>query len=1353
MTKYRYFLLLPLLLQPLLIGEEADFDELSEFDDEEFLLSKKEDELIGWSLFQSKDQEDTYVINFIDVSMIEFVRFVSKISHMNFQYDLADLNYTLSITAEDPLTVRNIVAILIQNLRSHGLSVLEQENNLILTKSKDINMLPTIYKSEKEEKAPIITRVFTVKNANPTTVGSILRPMLSQGAIVDVLLETRQLLVTDITPNVDKIATLIELLDSSKSALEVEVYHAKHVPTDTLMLVGRQVLEPFIGTAPFLLVPQEETNNLFVVTTPALMERAIEILEDIDSAPKRKFQMALGDRVYLYRITNRKGDELINAVKEIICELQETGTQSSKLIGSLETAKWIPESNSLLFITDAPTQTKIEAILKTLDTPTDARNYFVYKMEKAGKDQMETSLQQLSKSLKKSPSERELVDAINSMRYIKETNSLIFTGTDESLKKLRELLPTFDTAISEFSPTSHYWLYSPQYLTGKELEGAIADLEDRLSSSGLSNEALLHAISSMKWVPSTNTLLFTGSPSVLENIQAMIRLIDAPTGSQSRIFIYKPQALAADQIEVALDELADKLDHKNLSDRNLAQAIDNMTWIPDSQIFIFKGDAGSIDKIQSFLKDLDLTKEVHTASHYFLYNLKYALGPDVILRLEKIAKNLPDKDPNQKLINKVIKDLSYLKEGNALLLTGNPKAIEEVKALIAQFDVPGATPALEKTSFFIYKPINLPALDLEEALKATAEDLKHSGLVDPVLLESIDTMRVVDRTNSLLFTGTKESLEKTKEILANIDIPGGPLGEFAGHTFFIYKVRYLTVPELMRLVQNVIVNLERERSDKNIPVIKALKSAKEIKETNSVIFTGPSPVMQKVAELMKQLDIPGGLGEGELGRQAGSFVIYKPVNVPGPDLIDMVQDFQRTLKQSGIREDTFFETIDNLKYIDRSCYVLISGDEKAVERVQELLLKFDVPGKSEGGLTCLTKSHTSFLIYKLHYNLGDTIQETLKKIGQDLLASDPNLDKEFFTAINSIQWIKMTNSLLATGNPTILTQLKEVIQSVDVPLRQVFIEVLIVQTTLSNNQQFGLQWGSKVQFLDRFAGGISNFPSPNPVTGSTNNSLATPLGRINATATPLASDIVLPSVTAGGFDLGVIGDIILHKGKTFLSLASLVNALQQDNDSVVIMNPKIVAQDNQVSSLFVGQNIPFAGSSIQTTQGGGIQTAANIEYRDVGVSLNITPILGADDIVTLDITNEITQQVNSTTSGVQGITGLQTSRTSLNARVHVPNKHFVALSGMITDQKNRFKSGIPCLGGLPVIGAIFSENDRIDSRNNIVFFVRPIIIDSIEEYKRITENQECLLKDVSIKQFVKEEIDEGIDWVKTPENE
>jgi type III secretion protein C len=358
-------------------------------------------------------------------------------------------------------------------------------------------------------------------------------------------------------------------------------------------------------------------------------------------------------------------------------------------------------------------------------------------------------------------------------------------------------------------------------------------------------------------------------------------------------------------------------------------------------------------------------------------------------------------------------------------------------------------------------------------------------------------------------------------------------------------------------------------------------------------------------------------------------------------------------------------------------------------------------------------------------------------------------------AINSLQWINVTNSLIATGEQDVLSKLKDLVQSLDVPLKQVFIEVLIIETSLNNLQNFGVQWGSLGKYRDKVALGFGNFPGANPLTGSTGNmALSPPLRAVNATTFPnpnTGGGTGIPFVN--GFDLGSIGDIVMHKGRSFISLGALVQALQTDADSTISLNPKLICQDTNNSTIFVGQNIPYTGSTLNVSGGINTSVTSNIEYRDIGMNLSITPYLGNGDVVTLEISNDLSTQINASSNQNIPPNGILTTHTSLNTRVHVPDKHFLVLSGMITDSKTHFKSGIPCLGGLPVIGAAFSENDRADTKNNVIIFIRPQIIHSYNEYKEITEHQENLYKDEMVLPVMKEEFDEGINLVKQPENE
>jgi len=359
-----------------------------------------------------------------------------------------------------------------------------------------------------------------------------------------------------------------------------------------------------------------------------------------------------------------------------------------------------------------------------------------------------------------------------------------------------------------------------------------------------------------------------------------------------------------------------------------------------------------------------------------------------------------------------------------------------------------------------------------------------------------------------------------------------------------------------------------------------------------------------------------------------------------------------------------------------------------------------------------------FLIHKLQYQQGIEVEAALKKIGADM-QTQPNAPQRLLRAIQSLQWIKATNTFLASGDEESLASVKKLIQGLDVPLKQVFIEVLVIETDVRNSMDFGLEWAAGGNWDNKLSFGTSNAiphstsPFMNAVKGTNATSKPSGFGQISA---------------GNGFNLGVIGDLIFHKGRSYLTLGSLVSALQVDGDSTIVLNQKIITQDNKNSKIFVGDNIPFAGSVVQTV-GASQQTTSNIDYRDVGVSLSITPTLGEGDIITLDIKQEITEALGDfEMHSLTDVAGIRTTKTDMSTQVHVPDQHFLILTGMIRNHKSHHKAGIPCLGGIPFLGAAFSKNKKRDDKKNVIVYVRPQIIHSIEDYKSITKNQEELFR-------------------------
>lgn len=431
------------------------------------------------------------------------------------------------------------------------------------------------------------------------------------------------------------------------------------------------------------------------------------------------------------------------------------------------------------------------------------------------------------------------------------------------------------------------------------------------------------------------------------------------------------------------------------------------------------------------------------------------------------------------------------------------------------------------------------------------------------------------------------------------------------------------------------------------------------------------------------------------------------------------------LKKHGlvITQEAGYYVIHNSDHIGEESEIIVKNPQKLTE---ELLASNSLY------MEVKDSERYEFFVYKLQYHEGPEIEEALKKIAADL-RGQPDAPIKLINAIQSLQWVKATNSLLCSSDAETLQKLNKLVESLDMPLRQVFIEVLVIETDVKKSMEFGLQWAAGGQFSNKVGFGLGNFAPSHGQPGT----FASTMQGINATNTPTGLGQI-PLVP--GFDLGVIGDVIMHKGKSYFSLGSLVSALQVDGTSTIVLNQKIITQDNKNSTIFVGDNIPFTGSVVQTV-GQSQQTTANIEYRDIGVSLSITPRLGEGDVITLSLNEEITESVdNEPMNNNMTVNGIRTTKTNMATHVHVPDKHFLVISGMIRNSKAQYKAGLPCLGGLPLIGAAFSKTKKHDEKRNVIIFVRPHIINSFQDYQKLTESQE----EVYRRQANPEDFDAGL---------
>jgi type III secretion protein C len=1403
----------------------------------------------------AEQTKKSYTINFNNVSIKEYLKFISKIADLNFIYDEADLNFNVTIVSEEPADLSNILSALLQVLKIHELSLVDDGVNLVINRQPNTPQLAQIISESTQDMGhlgPLVTRVFKVKNANPSSILSILQSLLSQTAFIELSKETRHIIITDSSLNVEKVSELLKTLDAPQSPLEIGVYQSGSNNALNLVTLATQIVLPLSEGNPLIMVPQQSSNTVFVVSTPFLIEKTLSILKELDKKPlATKEKILLAENILLYQLQYKSADVMLRALKDISSNLTSLGYSSEGLVVTFEKAKYIPETNSILFtgdpvqlkkvldlITsvdvpgkplpnsqnssffiykpvnrsasefseildqfasnldsanftdynlilsikgskivpsvdsilftgDIQTITEVQSVLKTLDVPAMKElineKFFIYHIQTASHEQLAKSLTNVADNLENSNyPDKALIHAIDSMQWIPETNSLFFVGDEAALKQLKDMLPSFDVSTDALLDFTEFLMYTPINIDGETLLQSIETLSKNLQESGLANPILLRTLQNARWIPSTKAIVFTGPPETLARIKTLMPTIDRTSTSteKSTVFIYHPTNVTLQELVNSLNNLADNLPHED----DLYTMLETLRAAQDSQSVVLRGTPEAITKLQEILKILDSSEQSHLSSSndtYFIYKLKETSGDIIIKDLDKIIKNLRASGFDDKDFTKAINSIEWIKSTNSIYVSGNPESLKKIKDLLEEFDV--KTLGQIPSEYLIYKPTKLSAKETLQKLSALQKGLQSSGLSNPELLASLSSVEYVELTDSLIFSGTPAAILSVKEILNVIEseLEGTSIKDVGKKTYLIYKLKYLTGPQLIGYLRNVSQDLVENKTDESNLVV-SIQSARYISEANSVIFTGTQSSLQELQLVIDKFDISS-LAISTTVNPPQAYLVYQPTHLPAGALITILHDFEKQVMNSGLHEPDLFNTINNLKLLEKTGSITLSGTDTSVKQVEDLLKKFDVPSNAEvkdKEVSTIGSLHTdmSFLIYKLKYHQGSEIEDALKKIASELSKNEEKgISNPLIQAIESIQWIQVTNSLLGTGNASSLAKLKNLIENIDVPLQQIFIEVLVVETNLTSALDFGLRWAGQGNFKNKLGYSTGAFP----FTAGTDQfaNFNQTLQSTNASTTPTGSSIPFSS----GFGLGVIGDLIYHKGQSYTALGSLIDCLRQDIDSTIILSQKVIAQDNQPATVFTGDNIPFTGSTVQNVSSNATVFSTNLEYKDIGVSLSITPRVGDDGLISINIDQEISEALNmgntstaSIGSGASGgqitnpnVNGITTSKTSMQTQATIPDKHFLVFSGLMRNQKVKTRSGIPCLGGLPVIGAAFSSTNITTVKKNVIIFVRPEIIQNFKTYKNITERQEDLFRS----QTTAEDFDEGLELVKTPDDE
>jgi len=276
------------------------------------------------------------------------------------------------------------------------------------------------------------------------------------------------------------------------------------------------------------------------------------------------------------------------------------------------------------------------------------------------------------------------------------------------------------------------------------------------------------------------------------------------------------------------------------------------------------------------------------------------------------------------------------------------------------------------------------------------------------------------------------------------------------------------------------------------------------------------------------------------------------------------------------------------------------------------------------------------------------------------------------------------NIIMVASSPAEFKQILSLLKDLDVPPRQVLIEATVAELTLTDDLKYGLEWYIKNRMFE------------------------------------------------GAFNLGTTFGVPTGPGLVYQFISDtqkfnvLINAFATQDKVNLLSTPRLIVLDNQEATIQVGTDVPIVTGEITAADVTQAQPSIlrNIQYRSTGVILRIKPTINTEGLLTLNISQEVSE-MGTNPPGINSPTIL-TRR--INTSVVAAHGESIALGGLMSETKGWSTSKIPFLGDIPVIGPLFKTTSQENRKTELLIFLTPTILSTIDEASKITRDLKKELK-------------------------
>ena len=459
----------------------------------------------------------------------------------------------------------------------------------------------------------------------------------------------------------------------------------------------------------------------------------------------------------------------------------------------------------------------------------------------------------------------------------------------------------------------------------------------------------------------------------------------------------------------------------------------------------------------------------------------------------------------------------------------------------------------------------------------------------------------------------------------------------------------------------------------------------------SITFVGNDNDYRRLLTLIKSYDVKQKMFSSEIkiknSKSSEVFAVLKSLLDSGSWLVSPKNDV----------------SITNL---DKLNSIYISAPQKALEQIQKFISDFDkvvvkqeTVKKDDNIIINAKKNEDKVLSNKFGFDVVDLkfassseIQETINNVINNSSYTF-NDNSSISSQPISIQSYSSGNQLIVSGFSENRKEILKLIEILDKPTKQVFVEAIVAELSSSKAKELGLQF-----------------------SGSSGK----------AGLTILNSNSLGANIAGGDFTSFVNDGIGLTLGpgaKQITSIGALINIIENDGNSEILATPTLLAMNNKEAQILVGSNIPIiTGKYTSNSSEGANSPFQTISRQDVGIIFKIKPVIGLDEFITIEMQQEVSELDTSSALASDVVT----TKRAISTSAIVKTGKTLAIGGLINETTQYLGAKLPILGDLPGFKKLFNQRRVSRSKRNLVIFLKPTIVNSeilskhtIEKYMKL----------------------------------